>query len=250
MLKIIPRSIQDVPTLEVIQEELINEPLPLVIFYHGWRSAKEQVLTQARKLAQKNIRVVLPDAPNHGERHVDVSSVPSVTFWNSIQGNLSEFSLICQYYQKNNLIKDQKIGVGGYSMGGITTAALLTQHPEITAATVIMGTPNLKGYAQLIIDDAKKRNLYMPVDFDKLIAWIDNYDLNSQPEKINRRPVLFWHGTKDPRIPYRMSKDFFDNLQGKTYGEQVAFITGYRAGHLVEPRLMDKIANFFEYYLE
>lgn len=83
-----------------------------------------------------------------------------------------------------------------------------------------------------------------------MVAWIDNYDLNSQPEKINRRPVLFWHGTKDPRIPYRMSKDFFDNLQGKTYGEQVAFITGYRAGHLVEPRLMDKIANFFEYYLE
>lgn len=250
MLKINSRSIQDVPTLEVVQEKLINEPLPLVVFYHGWRSAKEQVLTQARKLAQKNIRVVLPDAPNHGERYADVSSVPSVTFWNSIQGNLQEFELIRKFYQDRNLIKNQKIGVGGYSMGGMTTAGLLTQHPEITAATVIMGTPDFKGYAQLVINDAKQRNLYMPADFEKSVAWIDNYDLNSQPEKINQRPVLFWHGTADPRIPYRMSRNFFNNLQGHTYGEQVAFITGYKAGHLVEPRLMDKIANFFEYYLE
>lgn len=249
MIKIIPQTIQDVPVLEAIKEENLDQPLPLVVFYHGWRSAKEQVLTQARKLAQKNIRVILPDAMNHGQRHADVSSIPSFTFWNSIQGNVSEFSLLINYYQRQNLIKDQKIGVGGYSMGGMTTGALLTQHPEITAASIIMGTPNLLAYAKLVREDAKRRQMYLPQDMEMLTSWIKYYDLNSQPEKIDDRPLLFWHGTNDPRIPYHESKDFFDKIQGEPYSKQVAFITGYKAGHLVEPPLMDKIANFFEYYL-
>jgi Hydrolases of the alpha/beta superfamily len=98
MIKVNEIMIQDIPTLEVIKEENQNSSLPLVIFYHGWRSNKELVLTQARKLAQKNIRVVLPDAMNHGARNTDVSSIPSFTFWNSIQGNLAEFSLLKNYY--------------------------------------------------------------------------------------------------------------------------------------------------------
>lgn len=250
MIKIYRRLLQDVPILEVVKEENRYQQVPLVVFYHGWRSDKELVLTQARKLADKNIRVVLPDAMNHGQRIHDISSIPSFTFWSTIQGNIAEFALIESFYQKRELIKDNKIGVGGYSMGGMTTGALLTQHPEITAATIIMGSPKLNEYAKLVRDSAKKHNLYIPEDMQKLTSWINNYDLSLMPEKINKRPLLFWHGTDDERIPYQQSKSFFDDIQGQPYAEQVAFITGYKAKHLVEPPLMDKIANFFEYYLE
>lgn len=250
MTKIYQQMIQDVPILEVIPEDTFHKQLPLVIFYHGWRSSKELVLTQARKLAQKNIRVILPDAMNHGQRLADVSSIPSFTFWNSIQGNLTEYSLIRDYYSNKDLIKDNKIGVGGYSMGAMTTGALLTAHPEITAATIIMGTPDLSTYARLVRKDAKRRGIYVPDDLEQLTSWINTYDLSQHPEKIAHRPLLFWHGTDDYRIPYRQSKDFFDRIHNESYADQVAFITGYKAGHLVEPRLMDKVANFFEYYLE
>ena len=86
MIKVTNRHFQDVPALEVVTTTHLDQPLPLVIFYHGWQSNKELVLTQARKLARKNLRVVLPDAMNHGERHQIVSQIPSFTFWNSIQG--------------------------------------------------------------------------------------------------------------------------------------------------------------------
>jgi len=250
MTKIYQQMIQDVPILEVTPEDAFHKQLPLVIFYHGWRSSKELVLTQARKLAQKNIRVILPDAMNHGQRLADVSSIPSFTFWNSIQGNLTEYSMIRDYYSNKSLIKDNKIGVGGYSMGAMTTGALLTAHPEITAATIIMGTPDLSTYAKLVRIDAKRRGLYIPDDLEQLTSWINAYDLSQHPETIAHRPLLFWHGTEDYRIPYRQSKDFFDRIHNESYADQVAFITGYKAGHLVEPRLMDKVANFFEYYLE
>lgn len=249
MVEILQRKLQDVPILEVVADEHRYQATPLVVFYHGWRSEKELVLTQARKLAQKNIRVILPDAMNHGQRQQPVSTLPSMTFWNSIQGNLAEFQLIIDFYRQRHLILNDQIGVGGYSMGGMTTGALLTQHPEIKAATIIMGTPNLNAYAQLVREHAAKHHLYLPDDMQQLTSWIDYYDLNRHPETINHRPLLFWHGTEDERIPYAQSRDFFDRIQPQPYAEQVAFITGYQAKHLVKIPLMEKIANFFDYYL-
>jgi len=249
MINVTKRHIQDIPVLEVVATTELNNPLPLVIFYHGWRSSKELVLTQARKLAQKNIRVILPDAPNHGERQQAVSSLPSLTFWASIQGNLAEFELLVDTYQRQHLIKNHQIGVGGYSMGAMTTGALLTHHPEIKAATIIMGTPDLNGYAQLVREYATRDHRYLPTDTNLIANWIDSYDLNRHPETIAHRPLLFWHGTQDERIPYTQSRDFFDRIHDQPYAKQTAFITGYQAKHLVKVPLMDKVTNFFDYYL-
>lgn len=59
MALVLKRQIKGIPVLEVVAENARHEPLPLVVYYHGWRSAKELVLTQARKLAQAGMRVVL-----------------------------------------------------------------------------------------------------------------------------------------------------------------------------------------------
>ncbi|AVK62999.1 esterase [Lactobacillus sp. CBA3606] len=249
MIEIFNRQLQDIPLLEVVNADDQHQALPLVVFYHGWQSSKALVLTQARKLAAKRLRVILPDAPNHGARQQPVSRLPSWTFWQSIQGNLAEFQLIIDFYQQQHLILADKIGVGGYSMGGMTTGALLTQHPEIKAASIIMGTPNLAAYAQLVRDSAARRQIYLPTDMVQLTSWLNYYDLNQRPETLNHRPVLFWHGTADERIPYAQSRDFFDRIHTEPYAEQVAFITGYQAKHLVKIPLMTKIANFFDYYL-
>lgn len=244
-----PQTIQDVPVIEVVEDALVGQPLPLVVFYHGWRSRSDLVLTQARKLAAKRLRVILPDAINHGQRVQPVSSLPSFTFWNSIQGNLAEFDLLIQTYQRRGQILNNQIGVGGYSMGGMTTGALLTHHPEITAAAIIMGTPNLNAYAELVRHYAAKQHVYLPTAMAALTGWIDAFDLNLHPETIAKRPLLFWHGTADERIPYQQARDFFDRIHHEAYGQQTAFITGYQAQHLVKIPLMEKVANFFDYYL-
>lgn len=103
------RFIKKIPVLEVVMDELKLAPLPLVIYYHGWQSSKELVLTQARKLAKKGIRVLLPDAMNHGERRVGaISTIPAMTFWSSVQFNLAEFSQLTHFYQKQGLIQNEK----------------------------------------------------------------------------------------------------------------------------------------------
>lgn len=111
------RQIGAIPVLEVVPEDLVYEAVPLVVYYHGWQTRKELVLTQGRKLAAKGMRVILPDADNHGERLRPVSPIISQTFWSSIYSNLFEFEYLLDYFRKLNLVTD-KIGVGGVSMGG------------------------------------------------------------------------------------------------------------------------------------
>ena len=66
---ILKRSVNQIPVLEVVLKELREERIPVVIYYHGWQTSKELVLTQGRKIAQQGIRVILPDAMNHGNEN-------------------------------------------------------------------------------------------------------------------------------------------------------------------------------------
>ncbi|MCU9758966.1 S9 family serine peptidase, partial [Enterococcus faecalis] len=87
----------------------------------------ELSITQARKLAHEGFRVILPDARNHGERKTGpISTIPSITFWSSIQYNLIEFQVIIHNFHKLGLIKQNWIGVGCVSIVGIPTSPLMT----------------------------------------------------------------------------------------------------------------------------
>ncbi|MEI5993286.1 alpha/beta fold hydrolase [Candidatus Enterococcus mansonii] len=241
------RLIKEIPVLEVVSEQDKNNSLPLVIYYHGWQTAKELSLTQARKLAKKGIRVILPDAMNHGERKTGgVSPIPSVTFWSSIQYNIIEFSQLVRHFDKQGLIMEDKIGVGGVSMGGITTCALLTQHPEIKAAVCMMGTPSPLRYIDRVMTRAAEMDIFVPKDLPLLLSWVAHYDLSKQPEKIAKRPVLFWHGTEDPKIPYSDVSDFYEGIKDKPFAENSQFMTGMEEGHLVKGEMMDVVAEWFE----
>lgn len=249
-LTIRERHIQTIPTLEVVPEQFANQALPLIVYYHGWRNNKELMLTQARRLAGKGFRVILPDAMNHGERKVtDISAIPGVTFWSSIQYNIIEFNVIVAYFEERNWILNKRIGVGGYSMGGITTAALLSQHPEIKVASSIMGTPKPFDYLRLIQTKVRQNNYPLPTDLGLILSWIPQFDLSLQPEKMANRPILFWHGTEDEKIPYHQAYDFYlDNLQ-QSYSQNTVFLTGQGEGHLVTIELMEQIADFFDTHL-
>ena len=233
------RMVGNIPLLEVVEEDKIYEPLPLIIYYHGWQTAKELVLTQGRKLAAKHFRVLLPDAANHGERKTKTSEIPSLTFWDSIQTNLYEFGFLVDYFENLGLVMG-KIGVGGISMGGITTCMLLTQHPEIDVATCVMGSPAPIKYRERICGHARELGFYLPEDYRYLTSWLEKYDLSLTPEKVADRPLFFWHGTEDEKVPYAHTADFIkDNPQ-----LSLTFIS-VPERHFVQIATMDRIAEFF-----
>ncbi len=233
------RLIGTIPLLEVVEQTALYEKRPLIIYYHGWQTQKELVLTQGRKLAQAGFRVVLPDAANHGERKNPVSTIPSLTFWQSIQTNLFEFSLIIDFFKQMELV-DDFIGVGVVSMGGMTTCGLLTQHPEISAAACVMGSPTYLGYRELLQVHVKKRGLSLPEDYEALTSWIESYDLMSTYPSLPKRPLFFWHGKEDEKIPYTQVEEFVETYQD----DMIQFISAEER-HLVRGETMSQVTDFF-----
>lgn len=239
-LTIRKRLLGTIPLLEVVPREQRNEQLPLIIYYHGWQSAKELNLTQARYLAREGFRVLLPDAMNHGERKQPVSQIPSLTFFQSIHTNLFEFDFIVDHFRKIGFVNDV-IGVGGTSMGGITTCALLTHHPEIQAAACLMGSPKLLAYQERIAKHANRLHRYMPQDYFELLKWIPDYDLSLRPETLQGRPFYIWHGKQDKIVPYEHTVEFVEEQKGLPN----IYFTDEEEEHLVKTSTMRAVTAFF-----
>lgn len=246
-LTIRKRTIQHIPVLEVVPTTLLNEVLPLVIYYHGWQTKKELALTAAKKIAQHNIRVILPDSMYHGERRIEAPSlIPSFTFWSTLQYNISEFPLIKAFYQKRQLIKDDKLGIAGFSMGGMTTAALLTHYPEIKVASILMGSPNYKAFINRTADYISQQEGSYPTGLIDLLSWTKEYDLSQMPEKIAGRPLYFWHGTLDQKLPFDITHQFYLDYKETDYGRQMFFETGKDEPHILTIDIMNKTGLFFD----
>ncbi|MFL2100253.1 alpha/beta fold hydrolase [Desemzia sp. FAM 24101] len=239
-LTIRKRMLGNIPLLEVVPTKQRNEKLPLIIYYHGWQSVKELNLTQARYLAREGFRVLLPDAVNHGERKQPISNIPSLTFFQSIHSNLFEFGFIVDHFRKIGFVDDM-IGVGGTSMGGITTCALLTHHPEIKAAACLMGSPKLLAYQERIVKHATRLKRHLPEDYFDLLSWIPNYDLSLRPETLQGRPLYIWHGTQDQIVPYDHVAEFAEEQKHTPN----IYFTDEEEDHLVKTSTMHDVTIFF-----
>lgn len=238
-LTIRKRTLGTIPLLEVVEEAKRNDILPLIVYYHGWQSSKELVLTQGRYLAEAGFRVLLPDAANHGDRKQQITKIPSLTFWQSIHTNLFEFGFIVNHFKKLGVV-DDRIAVGGVSMGGITTCALLTHHPEIQVAACVMGSPQPVKYRDRIMEHAAKLDRFFPHDYEALLRWVPDYDLSHHPEALGDRPVLFWHGIHDVIVPY----DHVEEFVRKNPERNLTFIEEDEE-HLVKVPTMKEITAFF-----
>lgn len=240
------RTIAHVPILEVVPKDKINEALPLIVYYHGWQTNKELALTAAKKIAQQNMRVILPDGMYHGERKVESpTGIPSFRFWSTIQHNFSEFPLIKSFYQKRQLIEEDKLGVAGFSMGGMTTAGLLTHFPEIKAAAILMGTPNFQDFVHKVASYVDQENSYSGQLLRELVSWNKFFDLSLMPETLDGRPLYFWHGTEDAKLPFNVTHEFYLAHKDTAYGKGMSFDIGEGEPHILTIDTMLKTSGFF-----
>ena len=240
------RHFNQIPLLEVYPTDHINDPLSTIIYYHGWRSSKELVLTNARKLADAGFRVFAPDALNHGERISKVSPIRSFTFWQTIQANIVEFNQIIDHADRLGLIDRDKIGVMGVSMGGMTTSALLGANDFIKAAACLMGTPELVNYRNLIFARSKAMGDILPEPFWQTLSWVENFDLLAQPEKIKNRPFYLWHDQQDPKVPFSQVSDFYEQTKDNPQNQNMTFVRTDEYGHLLTQPIMNETVAFFK----
>lgn len=254
MIGIQKEELSSIPVLTVVDSAYKGRPLPVVTYFHGFTSAKEHNLPIAYLLAEKGFRVVLPDSKLHGEREQAVGMKEmQLAFWDIILKNIEELGTIKKGLDEKGLILNDQFAVAGTSMGGITTASALTVYPWIKAAAVLMGSPKLTDFARALIDSFKQQN-ELPVTDEKIEALykeLETYDLSRQPEKLNDRPVLFWHGENDPVVPHHHSYSFYHETIN-LYENQEAFqmISEPGRDHKVSRSAILNTVDWFEKFLK
>lgn len=244
MIKICKEKIHHIPCLFVTLESKKDQALPTVVYYHGFNGEKEANLTIAYKLAEKGFRVVLPDSLYHGERKVEMSqTAKDMEIWNIVLTNLNDLQMIKHHLDAKNLLLNERFGLAGTSMGGITTSAALVKYDWIKVASVVMGTPKMVDYAEMLIDVVNEKHPDAVSDAERVevIQQLVSYDLSKHPEKASQRPILFWHGEKDNVVPASHVIEFVNEMKA----DNIRFVKEPGRMHHVSRLAMKETVNWF-----
>lgn len=248
-------KINNIPVLHISDSAKSEQKLPLILFVHGFSSAKEHNLHYAYLMAENGFRVILPEALYHGERDEGLSEgAMQLHFWDIIINTISELETIKNSYVKAGLADEDRIGVAGTSMGGIVTLGALTQYKWIKSAVSLMGMPYYEKFALAQIDMLKKDGVEIPLneeELEHLMEKIRQLDISMQQDKLAGRPLLFWHGKKDATVPFAPTYDFYETVK-PLYAdtpERFQFIADERAGHKVSREGLLQTVQWFETYL-
>ncbi|MUV36535.1 Esterase [Lentibacillus sp. JNUCC-1] len=253
MIGVFSESIKGIPSLIVVQADRQNEPLPVFIYYHGFTSAKEHNLPLAYILAEKGYRVILPDSLYHGNRAegLDMEQM-QLSFWDVVFENISDVKTIYDWLSDSELVLEGRIGIGGTSMGGMTTTAALTQYPWIKTAAVMMGTPKLTEYADMLVDQYQRTSgkAINQETIKNVYSKLTKIDLSRHMEKLNDRPVFFWHGDKDPVVPFEQSHSFYkEAVKQYKHTDRIYFLKEKDRDHKVSRFAMLAAVKWVENHL-
>ncbi|WP_210364605.1 esterase [Bacillus sp. REN3] len=255
MIVIEKKRIKHIPVLHVVKQKKFSEELPLVVFLHGFTSTKERNMHYAYLLAERGFRVIMPDAIYHGKRAKDLPEKQlALKFWEIVITSIKELSIMREELAAERLINPSQIGVAGTSMGAIATLGALSEYDWIRTAASLMGNPAFGQFALWQMDQLEQQKISLNLsdeEVDRLLSQLEKYDLSAQPEKLDKRPLLFWHGKKDPIVPYHAAHDFYQQIRKNYLGneDRLMFITDEQAGHNVTNKGVKSTVNWFEKHL-
>lgn len=246
--------ISELPVIELVQNDRVDDALPTVFFYHGWEGYKERVLEYGYSLAKEGFRVVLPEAYSHGERKTNKSVPDPMNFWGIVSSNVQEFSRISEFYIDSNKTLPDRVGVAGVSMGGITTSAILTQYDWVKSAVVLMGSPSPIEFTKWLFKNYEidGKSIYDLLDSEVIDARLNELlpiSLNLQPEKMAGRPIYFWHGAADAVVPASITQQFIEENSIEEYGKNISFELTEGIGHKVPKNIIQNTTEYFKIHL-
>ena len=235
-LIVVKENWNTIPLLHIYKEEMTGDT-PVVIFLHGFLSAKEHNLHYAYQLVEKGVRVLLPDAHLHGERAMPMSEIQmNLSFWKIVLKSVEEVQSLRAELENRNLLTTGKIGIAGTSMGGIVTSGCLAIYNWIQAAGICMGTTSFSKLAQYQLEEFASHGIDFPMNeqqIQEMFSLFSKYDLERNVAVFSRCPIIFWHGEKDQVVPYKMTRPFYEQLEASEQQLKSTYISEAKAGHAV-----------------
>lgn len=240
MIELEIRQFAGIETLHATPAGKRDQPLPTVLFYHGFTSSKLVYSYFAVALAQAGFRVVMPDAPEHGARFSGDEAQRLVQFWSILYGNLMEFDALVAALHAEKLIENARLGVGGASMGGMTALGIMTHFPAVKCVASLMGS----GYFTTL-----SQTLFPSQNAAKSLAALADWDVTHQLDRLADRPLLLWHGEEDDVVPATETLRLQQALVQAGLDGHLTCLWEAGVRHRITPGALTATTDFFQAHL-
>jgi len=227
----------------------MHEPLPTVLFYHGYTSSKEVYSYFAVALAQAGFRAILPDADMHGARYNGDDERRVTHFWEILRSNIDELPGIERALREQKLVDGARLAGAGASMGGMTVLGALARYPQLRSAACMMGSGYFSQLAQTLFPPFVARSPDERKTLAERLAPLAEYEVSHQLDKLANRPLLVWHGEADDVVPAAESVRLEKALRESGQNANLTFLTEKGIGHRITPPALTAMTAFFKHHL-
>lgn len=226
-----------------------HQPLPTVLFYHGFTSSKEVYAYFAVALAQAGFRAVMPDADLHGARYDGDAEGRLCRFWTILKQNIDELPRLEAALRQRNLIAEGRFAVAGASMGGMTALGAMARYPQIQSVACMMGSGyfmqlSASLFPPLVADTPERR-----AQFAAQMAPLAEYDPCQRLDALANRPLLLWHGEADEVVPWAESVRLERALRDSGLAQHLTSLSEKEIGHKITPSALTALVSFFTHHL-
>ncbi|WP_147194525.1 esterase [Pantoea sp. CCBC3-3-1] len=226
-----------------------HEPLPTLLFFHGFTSSKEVYSYFGVALAQAGFRVILPDADRHGSRYDGDTDARLTHFWEILKSNIDEVPLLEQALREKQLIDGARFAVAGASMGGMTALGAMARYPHLASVACMMGSGYFMSLSHTLFPPLVAKTPEQQQIFAGRMAPLAEYDVSEQLEKLADRPLLVWHGEADDVVPAAESFRLEKAMREAKLDARLTFLTEKGIGHRITPPALNAVAAFFKHHL-
>lgn len=231
-------NIGEIPAI-LFKPKAIEEPIPTIIFYHGWSSNKEAQRMRGFTLAAVGYQVLMPDAIYHGERNpIKDYGIEEMAkyFWEIVLNNIEEGDIIIEELISKYNANPAKIGVMGHSMGGITSAGIFTHNPKLNTAVILNGSCNWQD-----LNNRFKESLSLDMDTGELEELINRLDPMNNLDLLINRPMILLNGGSDTVVPPESQESFYNKIMPRYEDqENIKFMKVENLDHFVTTNMMEE----------
>ncbi|WP_421595516.1 esterase [Rahnella sp. PD4] len=245
MVEMYEENIDGIQVIHAVPAGQYQQQLPTIFFYHGFLSSKEIYSYFGYTLAKTGFRVILPDALMHGARAGHSEERCLANFWHILQNNIDELALLKEAFVGRGLADPQRLGVGGVSMGGMTTMAALIKFPWIKAAANLMGSGYFARLSHHLFPAYNAGGIVQRDIFEREIAPLLRLDFSGKAALIADIPLFVWHGEEDDVVPFGESQRLRQELAESGADTHLTFISEAGAKHKVSVHALAEATAFF-----
>jgi predicted esterase len=249
----------------------VEKPQPLVFFVHGVASDKRQGIRLGYELAKRGIYFVSLDTILRGDRSEmipdpDIGQMVTDTyppdtdldeFLNMalmIRQTMKDLEKLIGFYSQQPGIDPKRIGMVGYSMGGMIGYCGAGFIPQLNAVVSIASLSGIEKLWQDILlecysnPDWREEMDKLKEESGKWAAYMAEIDPTNELLSYPEKPLFLIHGSEDPVVSKQHTVDLYGTLK-PLYKEnpnhlKMSIYDGI--SHEFYHPMMDEIADWFE----